>query len=344
MAKSLLTDLAGTPVDSARFALDLSNQRVSLVERTSRGFRERASVRSSDADFEEQIQAMRRRVARGRGGEARVDLFLPEELTLARVETFPAEARRQLREEAWWRLDSLTPYRPEELCYDVALLGAEPTTGFLNVAIALAPRDIVDEAVAYAKAWGFAPQRVTAAPLEGFPHGPLFFEVANAAAEIRPLRRAAAGLALAASLLVAIGVVRGVGAREALAEELETRQAEIEAQLADALAVREETLELAFLAVQPLSRRRSAYLTIEWLDAMTAALPPGALVEQIDVDGDHVRIVGVAAGADAVLSAVSTVPAIVDARLAAPVRASGVAGAPARFVIEARLRLRETGA
>ena len=76
---------------------------------------------------------------------------------------------------------------------DVTLLGAEPNTGFLEVPIAIAPKEVAEEAIRYARAWGFSPQRVTApAPAEGFPRGPLFIQVAKRSSETRTLRGSAA--------------------------------------------------------------------------------------------------------------------------------------------------------
>lgn len=343
MARTVLADLSGRPADAARFVLDLSNQQVALIERTARGPRERAAARSGDPDFEESVRRMRDMVARGRS-DALVDLFLPDELTLARVESFPAEARRQLRDEAWWRLDSLTPYRPEELCYDVSLIGTEPTTGFLSVAIAVAPREIVDEAVDYARAWGFAPQRVTGAPIEGFPHGPLYLEVENASAEVRPLRRAA-GLLIAATVALAmLGVARAVWTQEALATDLEARRAAADARLADALQVRAAALELADAAVRPLSRRRVEELAAEWVDALVAALPPGAEIDRIRMVDRSVRIEGRAPSAAAAFTAVSSTGRFVDVRLASSVAADVDAEGRVWFAIEAELQPREAEA
>ncbi|MEM9726813.1 MAG: hypothetical protein AAF909_15325, partial [Pseudomonadota bacterium] len=205
-----------------RYALDLSDQRVSLVERTAAGPKVRdAAIHGSEA-FKSQLEQLRRRVGGRRlNAEAPVDILLPRELTLARVETFPGEARRALRDEAWWRLDSITPYRPEELCFDVSLLSVEPSTGFLDVSVAVAPKDIVEEAVSYARRWGFAPQKVSAsAPIVGFPYGPLFHRAADFRSETKGLRRGAAGLAAAAALLAAVGLTRGVAARDAQFEQV----------------------------------------------------------------------------------------------------------------------------
>ncbi|MEL6980784.1 MAG: hypothetical protein AAGM38_19320, partial [Pseudomonadota bacterium] len=111
--------------EASRYALDLSDRKVSLIERTATGPKLRGAAEHRAPDFEDQLARLRRRVM-GRGfGSAPVDLLLPQEVTLSRIETFPAEARRNLRDETWWRLDAITPFRPEDLCYDVARRGGD---------------------------------------------------------------------------------------------------------------------------------------------------------------------------------------------------------------------------
>ncbi|MCI4664841.1 MAG: hypothetical protein MRY74_08975, partial [Neomegalonema sp.] len=240
------------PAAAARFAIDLSDQSVSLVERRMNGLRERGSVRYGAPDFDDQIDMMRRIVSRSRRGEARVDVILPRELVLFRVETFPAEARGSLRDEAWWRLDAITPYRPETLCYDVELLGADPATGFLEVNIAVAPREIVDEAIFYAKSWGFAPQRITSMPADGFPNGPLLLQASNARLETQSLRRTARWLAIAATLLLMMGAWRGVAERETVAASLETARDKAEQEMEVVNRIKRSTLGFVDRALAPL--------------------------------------------------------------------------------------------
>lgn len=321
----------------SRYALDLSEQKVTLVERTAGGLKLRDAALHRADDFELQLERIRKRVA-GRRGEAPVDILLPQELTLARIETFPGEARRNLRDEAWWRLESITPYRPEELCYDVSLLGVEPVTGFLDVSIALAPRDIVEEAVEYARRWGFSPQRVTSAvPIAGFPHGPLFHQAADLLAETRSLRRGAVGLAVATLLLAVAGVTRGVAARDAQLNHVAEIAAVAESDLQTALKTRQATLDLAGRAMYPAERRRSQSYAVDWLESLAVALPPETVVDRLTVANGKIRIEGAAANADAVIAALNVSETFVDARLAAP-SAPIEAGERTRlFAIEARL-------
>lgn len=321
----------------SRFALDLSEQKVSLFERTAGGARLRDAASHSADDFELQLERIRRRVA-GRGGEAPVDILLPQELTLARIETFPGEARRNLRDEAWWRLESITPYRPEELCYDVALLSVEPATGFLDVSIALAPRDIVEEAIDYARRWGFSPQRVSSAiPIAGFPQGPLFHQAADFLTETRSLRRGAIGLAAASLLLAVVGVTRGVAARDVQLQHVAQAAAAAQTELDEALKVRQDALDLAGRAMLPTLRRRHRAYAVDWLETLAVALPPETLIDRLTVASGSIRIEGAAANAEAVIAALNGSEGFADARLAAAPIPIKDGPRRLRFAIEARL-------
>ena len=335
---------AVAPSDAARFALDLSNQSVTLIERRARGERSHGVVPYRAPNFSDRIQEMRDIVAGRRNSAAHIDIILPKSLILHRIDTFRAEARGVLRQEAWWRLDSLTPFRPETLCYDVAQVGVDEITGFIDVSIAVAPRDVVDEAIGYAKSWGFTPHRITSAPIEGFPNGPLLLQAGEVRLEAESLGRSALWLTAALVLLTMFGVWRGVSARQAAALSLETARAEAEAQIQTVEQTRTATLELVERAMTPIESRRSARSALEWLDAIAEALPPGSVAERIIMDDGVVRLEGVTDKPEGVLSALEAAPAFDGARYAGPLTSVAGGGDRRRFVIEARLTRIEPGA
>lgn len=324
---------------AARYALEMTEQSVLLLKRVGSTYRVLESARLDEPQFEDDLALMRERVAGGPSTPAPVDLLLPDSLTLFRVETFQAEARDNLREEAWWRLGSLTPYEPQDLCYDVVLLDVEPNTGFLNVHVAIAPRDVVSEAVAHARDWGFSPLRVSAARRAvGFPSGPLFLHAAEHPREARGLRRATAALAAAAVLMAAIGVSRAVDERRELAAAAETRLEKAEESVAAAEALRDRALALAEAAVEPAKARQIKGFAVDWLEALTAALPPDAEADRVILADGVIRIEGVASNAGAVMAALDAADAFLGPRLTAPVLLVESRGVRRhRFAIEARL-------
>ncbi len=330
------------PTEIARFALDMANQRVSLIERTLGGWKNRGEAVHGSPDFEDLIETMRQRVARRNGRDAPVDLLLPPELTLHRVETFPAEARRDLRDEVWWRLESLTPYNAEDLCYDAAIVGVEPKTGFLDVSVAIAPREIVEEALGYARSWGFAPQRISAsAEVEGFPHGPVFLEAANQRREMRSLKRTSVGLVAASALLAVVGAGTAVLERQGIADRLEAQAADLDASLSIDLETRASALDLASRAGRPAAQAAQQYGAASWVKALEEATPPDVVISRLTLVDGMLRIEGATNNADAALAALEQSEAFEEPRHAAPIVSEKSAGDQAsgkeQFAIEARL-------
>ena len=321
---------------SARYALDLTEERVTLVERTSTGSVEHRSLSHDDDAFDDHVEELRAIVARDYGDKAPVDLLLPNSLVIERTDTFPADARDDLREAVWWRLETLTKFRPEDLCFDVAFRREDEDTGFLELAIAVAPKDMVEEAVDYARRWNFDPQRVSSsAALEDFEDGPTFASVDQIGDVNIPLKRSALALLAAVVLLAAIGVGRGLSEREALVVDAEEARIEATERLRDVEEIRSSALNYAARAQAPADRRATKPLAVEWLGALARILPPSASATRVVVADGVIRIEGLAENADAVLAAIETADAFETARYAADVEPQGAT--LQRFAIEASI-------
>lgn len=318
------------------YALDLSTERVALLRRKG-AQRETIDAVDLDADdFSLKLDEMRRRVARRDGAAAEVELLLPEALTLMRVETFPAAAQRSILAETRARLEAMTPYRADELCFDVAVIGKVARGQPFEVHIAVAPQEIVDEAIDYAERWGFTPTRVSASGRQaGFPHGPEFERLGGERGSARPFRRAAAAMAVIALLLGVIGGVRGLAERGGLAAEAEARAEAAEGALVEALAVKTDALALARTANHPSAQRAARRFAVDVMEAVAAAMPPGARADRVLFSPRSLRIEGRAPSVDAVIAGLEGLDALSGARLAAP--ATRGADGLWRFAIEAEV-------
>ncbi|MCI4660489.1 MAG: hypothetical protein MRY63_01530 [Neomegalonema sp.] len=319
---SELRAMAG-PKISAQFALDLSEERVRLLERVAEGYLLRQVVRHDDPDFEQKIARMRRHVAGRPGGPAKVDLLLPHELTLYRQETFPSVARNDLRNEVLWRLGSITQYAAEDLFFDAVIIGEDAQTGFLQVMVAIALRQSAREAEDFANAHDFVPLRITAAEkAEGFEHGPTFRIAHRRRRDSQSLKAMAVVFACICIVLSGIGVTRSLLARWEVVDTLTQRRQAAEATLAGALEKRASTLALARRAATPMVLRTDEPMALVYLNSLSASLPPLARAERIALKSGQVRIEGFAENADAVLTAVEMSNGFANARYAAPVRPS----------------------
>lgn len=328
------------PQEAARYALSLSEERIVLLERTGEGDVPLAEARYGSESWESDLKALRRK-AGGARKPARVDLLLPPELTLARIDRFPGDARKNLREAVWWRLDTMSRHRPEDLCFDAAIVESDPATGFLQVNVAITTKDTVEEALTFANEHGFRAQRISAAAaFDGFPNGPLFHRAARNRSDTYSLRRTAAALAATCLLLALLGGSRALLERNAAASEVEDRRVAAETAFAEAAELRTDTLDLARRAATPAARRKNEPLLVDLVESLGRLLPPTSYAERVVMQGPTWRIEGVAANADAVLSALEVSDDFSTARYAAPPRPAPD-GRGQIFVIEASLRARE---
>ncbi|MGD1869261.1 MAG: hypothetical protein ACFB0F_07060 [Neomegalonema sp.] len=330
------------PQDGARYALSLSQERIMLLERLPAGDTVLGEAKFGDATWDEDVTRLRER-AGGRRGTARVDLLLPPDLTLSRVDRFPGDARKNLREAVWWRLDTISTQRPEDLCFDAASIDADPATVFLQVNVAISSKQTVEEALAFAKENGFKAQRVSSvASFDGFPQGPLFVRAARNRSDTYSLRRSAAAMVAACLVLALMGGARALIERGAAASEIEEQRITAEAAFSDAALLRDATLDLARRAATPATLRKERPLVVDTIETLSGVLPPQSFAERVVIQDTTIRVEGVAANADAVLSALEVSDAFETPRYAAPPIATEE-GRGGRFVIEASLPMKESG-
>ncbi|MEO1292416.1 MAG: PilN domain-containing protein [Pseudomonadota bacterium] len=334
---SELRAMAGPQV-CAQFALDLSEERVQLLERVTGGYVLRDEVMLNEPGFANRMVRMRRIVSGRPGAAAKVDLLLPPDLTLYRIESFPGHAKADLRNEVRWRLGTMSGHKPEDLHFDAAIVDEDEATGFLRVSIAIAMKESASEAAEFARSHGFMPMRISARQQdEGFAEGPTFRMATRLRRDTVFLKKSAAVLVVICLVLAVVGINRALWARWEIVEALEVRRQGAEATLAGALQHRQATLALAERASLPLRARTERPLTLTYLNALAESLPPRAKAERVSIDSGILRLEGVAENADAVLSALDITNGFTNARHAAAVVAAATPRMQ-RFAIEASLQ------
>jgi hypothetical protein len=136
-----------------------------------------------------------------------------------------------------------------------------------------------------------------------------------------------------------IGAGRAVVERQHIADRLEARAAELDAQLAADLRTRASALDLAARAGRPDARSAARYGAAALVKALEEAAPPDVEISRLTLVDGMVRIEGATSNADAALSALDQSDAFETPRHAAPILSdsSDRAGGKERFAIEARL-------
>jgi general secretion pathway protein L len=86
--------------------------------------------------------------------DARVVVALPPKQVLRRTLTLPAAIEENLAEAIAYDLDRHTPFKADELYFDVAVVQRDTARGLIKVELAAARRGVVDQAITVAESWG----------------------------------------------------------------------------------------------------------------------------------------------------------------------------------------------
>jgi general secretion pathway protein L len=87
-------------------------------------------------------------------GSPNVTIALPAQHVLRRALVLPAAIEDNLRQALAYDLDRHTPFRPEDLYFDVAVVGRDHAQGTLQADLATVRRAVVDGALAAVERWG----------------------------------------------------------------------------------------------------------------------------------------------------------------------------------------------
>jgi general secretion pathway protein L len=257
----------------------------------------------------------------------RLVVRLAEQKIWRRQFTLPKSARPFLRQILHNEMDRRTPWRADQVFYDVSAV-AHGTA--LAVTLSLVPKKAVEPAVAELKARGLAADRIELC--EGA--DPAATGAVLALADGAPVI-AAGGLwpqrALAALLAAAILSLLGQAAWLTYAE------ARLAAARQEAAATKRLAAEVALLSRHqhfPTLRRRETPTSLAALDRLARALPDDSWAEEVQFDGGGISVAGVSAD-PARLLALLQAQGFQSAEFRAPV--TRAEGGGQRFQIKARL-------
>ncbi len=254
----------------------------------------------------------------------------------------PATAERELRTIVAHRLDSLTPWTPEQACFDVEVASRRPD-GRILVTVAAVPRGLVERVRDRLAELGIEVEAVDLGEAEGPPVAR--FDLADGAA-----RRGGALLEVAGAVVVGAVVLVGatlagseIHARRAVLAERERVAAMLEARLADLAELRARLESLRREAGQLTARLAAAPSALAVLDALSRALPDEVFLSELALERDRLRIGGFAPSASPLVPLLEALPALDDVRFEAPSTRTvltlpgGIRRELERFVLAARV-------
>ncbi|MBV8978370.1 MAG: hypothetical protein JO261_16430 [Alphaproteobacteria bacterium] len=211
-------------------------------------------------------------------------------------------------------IDRLTPFQPEQVYFDAAILSRDPDSGRQQVAMGVVRRETAAQALEDVRGRDLTPLALGVKPRDGGSVPPFDFLAAMREAEGGGAshRRAVYWWAAAAALLILNLVVfswRDAAGLEQLRQAVESQQAPVSV----AMRTRER--------VGKEQARRQALLDIKMktsplpvLDAVTAAMPMDAWVRRFEWNGRSVRLIGARKTSQDILARLEASPYLRNAR------------------------------
>jgi len=244
--------------------------------------------------------ALRQLLERAGETRGRARLRLPRDRVLVRRVSMPAATEENLSQVVAFEMDRLTPFRADDVYFDHRVVARDTASGQIAVEIAVAPREVVDAAVARMGELGVG--------LQGVPVGD---DAAGAGLDLLPSERRGQretanerlvknGLAIAVALLLALALLLPAWQkREAIvAMHPMIAKARQEAEASDALA---RNLEREVADYNFLQAKRHAPSALAFLEDVSRLLPDNTWVQQFELrnagKGREIQITGETASA-----------------------------------------------
>jgi general secretion pathway protein L len=258
--------------------------------------------------------------AAGNTGGQEMVLCLPRNKVLNKTITLPLVAEENLHEVLAFEMDRHTPFTPEQVYYDYAVVARVPADNTLTVDLFLAPREGLDELLASVARLGFEPDRfmvrrnqagdlhpVNLLPAQGRNRKPLLS---------RRINIALAGLAL---LLLIGAVATPLLQKRQVIRTLEPQLQSATEQARQAQSLRQEidrmTAESRFLV----ERKQSTLLVLELINEFTRLLPDDTWISRLEINGTEVQIQGNSSAAAALIPLLESSASLHNVRFRSPV-------------------------
>jgi general secretion pathway protein L len=238
----------------------------------------------------ERLRETLRQVSRRRRG---VVVRLAPELGLRKTLELPLAAQDDLDQLLRFEMDRLTPFPAEEVCFAHRVLASDAESRRLSVELQVAPRGLVEEAIAAAEGLGLQPQRVELGASGPPGEEALDLLPRDAAEGPRPSRLNRA-LALIAVALAAAAVVIPLQQQRSTADDLEQRVRAARAEAEQSLALREQLDELVTTSRFVVARKTSTPMATRVLAELTRLIPDQAYVNHLYVRDGEVQLQGFA--------------------------------------------------
>lgn len=249
------------------------------------------------------------------GRFAAVDLRLPADRMLRRSLTLPAAGLAYLQPIIAHRLERLTPWRMDKVMHGFAVSPDARTDGTITVDLLATSADRLAPVLDRLAARGFVPTSLgsTEDPLDAPPRLDLY--AGRPGATDRTLRRRVGR----AAVVTVAGLLAACLASAWIAEEAETGQAEATVRLTALRSRLQAHRGGATSRERDLIDAHGAASALVLLDALSAAIPDGTVLREMNLSAAKIRLAGRSSDAPALIAQLEGKAGLTGVRFAAPV-------------------------
>jgi general secretion pathway protein L len=270
--------------------------------------------------------------------DLRLALCLPQEAVLRRRLLLPDAARDNLRQIGTFEMDRQTPFRPDQVYYDLRELPGPAPAGRIAAELIAVPRAAVDAKLEHLRNAGIAIDAVDLC--EGDKRlGVNLLPQGMARVHRDPRRRLNLALAGAAALLLLLCLGKWLDNRE---DALTAMQAQVDDMHADAqkVSLLRKQLEDSAGASGFLARRKTeSVAVVDVLQDLTARIPDDTWLERFTVDGNggHIGMQGQSAKASSLIDVLQNSKLLTGANFQGVIQRDPATNKE-RFYLDAQLR------
>jgi len=269
--------------------------------------------------------------------DLRIALCLPATTMLRRSLLLPIAARDSLQQIGAFEMDRQTPFRAEQVRYDVRDTQGAAPAGRFSAELVAVPRQTLDPLLDRLRAIGIGVDAVDMA--SGYDRlGVNLLPPEQAPRRRHPRQRLNIALAAACVLLVVLSLAQWLHNRQAALSAMQSQVDSMRAEAQKVSALRQQLQDNAGAAGFLADRKLHMPLTISLMDDLTQRLPDDAWLERLSVDNTgQVALQGQSKQAAKLIDALKGSPVITDANFQGTIQADPTTGKE-RFYMVAQLR------
>lgn len=269
--------------------------------------------------------------------DRRLALLLPSSFVLRRKLQLPQAAAADLRRVVGYEIDRQTPFKPEQVWYDVRVLDADAAPGQLAVELIAAPRAEIESLLGRLLGIGIVPDAVDVVEAGGR-IGANLLPPSQRPRRTHPRRRANLILAAICIVLAVAAMLQWLGNRQNALDAMQAQVDALRAQARQATGLREQLVNAAgasgFLAL----RKRATPSPLSLLADLTRRLPADTWLQRFSLDSTGLLTMqGESAKAAGLIDTLRDSPLIAEPKLQGVIQPDPVTGKE-HFDLSAQLR------